>query len=73
MSEKLKIEYLGDWGKKIEVVEDTTHITQCNENASDPDARNGAHVTDNYRGTQAKVGTYFDANGKLVDIKFGKR
>ena len=73
MSDYLKKKDGTIWGKKTEVVEDTTHITQCNENADDSDARYGVHITDNIRGTKGKTGTYFDGKGEYLGIKEGKR
>jgi len=62
-------EYIKDWGKKIPV-SDNSHITQTNNISRDGE---GAHITTNIQGTNAKVHDRYDANGNYLGSNFGKR
>lgn len=58
-----------DWAKIIPVNNDS-HVTQTNNISRDGYA---VHITNNIRGTQAKVQDRFDASGNYLGSNFGKR
>lgn len=58
---------LGNWGKMIEVNE-TSHITQTNENAV---VGKGFHVSTCIPGTPIKVRDFFDDGGDFIETSFG--